>query len=127
MQKNQINPLFRSHQPDFFLYYGMPSRKEYLYAEISLDPELINTFSNERSAYHQTHFEVEKKAFDRRFIGKLNWHIKNSLSERQKQVIKLIIEGLTEREIGARLGITQQVVNIYKWRAIKKLRKKIRA
>jgi RNA polymerase sigma factor (sigma-70 family) len=105
----------------------MPSRKEYLYAEISLDPELIDSFPSERSAYHQTHLEKERKSFDRKFIGKLNWHIKNSLSERQKQVIKLIIEGLTEREIGARLGITQQVVNIYKWRAIKKLRDKIRA
>jgi DNA-binding NarL/FixJ family response regulator len=105
----------------------MQSKKEYLYAEVLVDSELLEKFPEERSAYYQTRHEKDKKEFSRRFIAKLNWHIRNSLSDRQREVIELIIEGFTEREIAARLEIAQQVVNIYKWRAIKRLRKKIKA
>ena len=53
----------------------------------------------------------------------LKWHIDNSLSPRQEQVMKYFLNGKKEREIAHILGITQQVVNIYKQRAIKKLNK----
>jgi RNA polymerase sigma factor (sigma-70 family) len=58
-----------------------------------------------------------------RFGDKLRWHIANSLSKRQKQVIRHYLDGKTERQIGGILGISQQVVHIYKHRAIKKLQK----
>jgi len=53
---------------------------------------------------------------------RLRWHVNHSLSDRQKQVIKYYLMGKKEREIAHLLGITQQVVNIYKQRAIRKLR-----
>ncbi|MEW6412946.1 MAG: LuxR C-terminal-related transcriptional regulator [Candidatus Zixiibacteriota bacterium] len=55
--------------------------------------------------------------------NRLKWHIRNTLSARQKQVMEYYLNGMTEREIARVLGVTQQVVNIYKWRALKKLQK----
>jgi len=56
-----------------------------------------------------------------KFRNRLRWHINNTLSRRQRQVIRYYLSGKKEREIAKLLGITQQVVNIYKHRAIKKL------
>jgi DNA-binding CsgD family transcriptional regulator len=56
-----------------------------------------------------------------RFHSRLKWHIDHSLSGRQKQVVRAFLKGQREREIAENLGITQQVVSIYKRRAIKKL------
>ena len=56
-----------------------------------------------------------------KFRNRLRWHINNTLSRRQRQVIRYYLSGKKEREIAKLLGITQQVVNIYKNRAIKKL------
>lgn len=53
---------------------------------------------------------------------RLRWHLNHSLSDRQKQVIRYYLMGKKEREIAQLLGIKQQVVNIYKQRAIRKLR-----
>lgn len=112
-----------------FLCYiqAMAINKEYLYAEILLDKKIIEGFPNERSPHFQNELEKTNKDKYVKFVRKLNWHINNSLSERQKEVLKLLMKGKTLREIGAILGITHQVVHIYKKRAVKKLRQKLRA
>ncbi len=98
----------------------MAGKKEYEYAEILVDKLLLESFANERSPYHSVDGQISGRSFDK-FRSKLKWHIRNSLSKRQKQVIEYYLAGKTEREIARVLGITQQVVNIYKHRAIKKL------
>jgi RNA polymerase sigma factor (sigma-70 family) len=101
----------------------MASKKEYEYAEILVDKLLLESFANERSPYHSVDgHQISGRSFDK-FRSRLKWHIRNSLSKRQKQVIEYYLAGKTEREIAHVLGITQQVVNIYKHRAIKKLHK----
>lgn len=95
--------------------------REFEFAEVPVDKLILESFANERSAYYFNEADptdVEELAKLRR---RLRWHINNSLSERQKQVIKAVLSGQREREIAHHLGITQQVVNIYKHRAIKKL------
>jgi len=99
----------------------MTRRKEFEFAEVLVDKLFLESIANERSAYYSSDSEVLKfKAFDK-FRNRLRWHVRNSLSKRQEQVIKLYLTGKKEREIAAQLGITQQVVNIYKHRAIRKL------
>ena len=101
----------------------MAPRKEYEFAEVLVDKLLLESFANEESPYHGF---VEAKPGRRSFEksrSKLKWHIRNTLSSRQRQVIEYHLTGKTEREIARILGITQQVVNIYKHRAIKKLHK----
>ena len=78
--------------------------------------------ANDRSPYHAIGGSITGRSLDK-YRSKLKWHIKRSLSNRQKQVIEYYLKGKTEREIAAVLGITQQVVNIYKHRAIKRLHK----
>ena len=82
---------------------------------------LLEAFANEQSAYHRSFDEQELVESLDKYRGKLKYHIRNSLSPRQKQVITHYLRGRKEREIAQVLGITQQVVNIYKHRAIKKL------
>ena len=101
----------------------MTPRNEYHYAEIMVDKLFLESFANENSAYHLSFNEVESSTSLDKFRSKLKWHIKRSLSKRQKEVIEYYLTGKTEREIARLLGITQQVVNIYKHRAIKKLHK----
>lgn len=101
----------------------MSPRKEFEYAEILVGRLLLESFANEQSAYHKSENEVVASSALDKFRNKLKWHINNSLSPRQKQVIKYYLTGKKEREIADILGITQQVVNIYKHRAIKKLNK----
>lgn len=99
----------------------MTSRNEYNFAEILVDRLFLESFANEQSPYHQGAAESKiSEALDR-FRGQLNWHISHSLSLRQKQVLKFYLSGKKEREIAHVLGIKQQVVNIYKHRAIKRL------
>ncbi len=101
----------------------MTPRKEYEFAEVLVDKLLLESFANEQSPYHG--FAEEKparKSFEKS-RSKLKWHIRNTLSSRQRQVIEYYLRGKTEREIAGVLGITQQVVNIYKHRAIRKLHK----
>lgn len=101
----------------------MTRRKEYEFAEVLVDKLLLESFANEQSAYHGGEEEKVTRLPFEKFRSKLKWHIRNSLSGRQKQVIEYYLRGKTEREIARVLGITQQVVNIYKHRAIKKLHK----
>lgn len=98
-------------------------RKEFEFAEVLVDKLFLESFANEQSAYHGEDTESSLSRKMDRFRSKLSWHIRNSLSSRQKQVIQYYLSGKKEREIASILGITQQVVNIYKHRAIKKLQK----
>jgi len=95
--------------------------KEFKFAEILVGKLLLETFSNEQSPYHSPGLEAEAGSLLEEHGKRLKYHIARSLSPRQKQVMKHYLQGLKEREIARRLGITQQVVNIYKHRAIKKL------
>ncbi|UCD63342.1 MAG: response regulator transcription factor [Candidatus Zixiibacteriota bacterium] len=101
----------------------MSPRKEYEYAEVMVDRLLLESFANEQSPYHNGAAESLPTGTLRKLRHRLKWHIRNTLSARQKQVIEYYLSGKTEREIARTLGITQQVVNIYKHRAIKKLHK----
>jgi DNA-binding CsgD family transcriptional regulator len=101
----------------------MAAKRESQYAEVPVDKLILESFANERSAYHINPSETEPGVNWAKFRRKLRWHINNSLSKRQKQVINAFLAGKREREIARILGITQQVVNIYKHRAIKKLHK----
>lgn len=98
-------------------------RREFEFAEVLVDKLFLESFANEQSAYHGSGSESSLSRSLERFRSKLSWHIRNSLSLRQKEVIQYYLSGKKEREIASILGITQQVVNIYKHRAIKKLQK----
>ncbi len=102
------------------------SGNEYRFAEVRLERILLENFSQEMSAYSDRTDKhgSREKAHDK-FKSRLRWHISRSLSPRQREVITLVLKGKTEREIAAILGITQQVVHIYKWRAIRKLQEKL--
>ena len=88
----------------------MVPRKESENTEILIGKILLKLYADEKSS-------IEKMR------NSVKWHINNSLSPRQEQVMKYYLTGKKEREIANLLGITQQVVNIYKQRAIKKLNK----
>jgi len=101
----------------------MAPRKEYEFAEVLVDKLLLESFANEESPYHGLSEDPRPRKSFEKSRSKLKWHIRNTLSSRQRQVIQYYLTGKTEREIAKVLGITQQVVNIYKHRAIKKLHK----
>ncbi|MEA3296745.1 MAG: LuxR C-terminal-related transcriptional regulator [candidate division Zixibacteria bacterium] len=101
----------------------MSLSKEYDFAEVLVDKLFLESFANEQSPYYNQGANGSlSRALDK-FRSKLKWHVDNSLSPRQKQVIRYYLSGKKEREIAEMLGITQQVVNIYKQRAIKKLQR----
>lgn len=101
----------------------MARKKESDFAEVIVDQLFIESFPVESSAYHKTDSEkYQDKKLDK-FRSKFRWHLSRSLSARQKQVMKLTLAGKKQREIAVILGITQQVVSIYKHRAINKIRK----
>jgi RNA polymerase sigma factor (sigma-70 family) len=102
-------------------------RPESDYAEVAVDRLLMESFANEASAYFKDSGDVIRDTLFDRFRNKLKWHIARSLSPRQKQVIMMSLKGKKQREIAKTLGITQQVVSIYKSRAINKLRKLVRS
>ncbi len=99
----------------------MAKRREFEFAELSVDKLILESFANTQSAYHIAENDGATDQALSKFRQKLMWHIGHSLSIRQKQVIRAFLEGHKERETARALGITQQVVNIYKQRAIKKL------
>lgn len=103
----------------------MARSDEFKFAEIMIDRLLLESFSSDKSAYYSSQSEKDSLASLDKYRKKLKWHINHSLSTRQKQVISYYLSGKKEREIASVLGITQQVVNIYKHRAIKKLRQLI--
>ena len=101
----------------------MGRQEEARYAEVMVDKLLLESFANERSPYFSSAGNIPPIHDFDKFRSRLKWHIGHSLSNRQKQVLKYYLNGKREREIAQILGITQQVVNIYKHRAIKKLHK----
>jgi DNA-binding NarL/FixJ family response regulator len=101
----------------------MAKSKEFEFAELRVDRLILESFGNAESAYHTADGHDATDAELGKFRKKLMWHIGHSLSSRQKQVIGAFLAGRKERETARELGITQQVVNIYKQRAIKKLHK----
>ena len=101
----------------------MTPRKEFEFAEVLVNKLFLESFANEQSPYYVGAEEHPGPKSLEKYRNRFKWHINNSLSMRQKQVIKQYLRGKTEREIARDLGITQQVVNIYKHRAIKKLHK----
>jgi RNA polymerase sigma factor (sigma-70 family) len=101
----------------------MTPRKESEFAEVLVDKLFLESFPNEQSAYHTNNRENQLNTVSDKLRSRLKWHISHSLSPRQKQVIKYYLSGKKEREIAQILGVKQQVVNIYKHRAIKKLNK----
>lgn len=102
------------------------AQREHLFAEIIVDRDVLERFSQEMSAYYETAAAADKRASYVKFRKKLLWHIRHSLSERQRQTLMMILSGKTEREIASLLGVTQQVVHIYKQRAIKRLHEKFK-
>ncbi len=100
----------------------MTMRQEAHFAEVAVDRLLIESFSNEASAYFKDAGARQRDAYFDRFRARLKWHIARSLSYRQRQVITLYLKGKKQREIAQLLGITQQVVSIYKSRAINRLK-----
>ena len=102
------------------------SKREYQFAEITVDQQILEQFSQEMSAYY---YDDDNRADFQNYAAykrKLIWHINHSLSERQRQTLLLVLSGKTERDVAAILGVTQQVVHIYKWRAIKRLHDKFK-
>ena len=97
------------------------SKREYEFAEIAVDNNILEQFSQEMSAYYLDEIATHKRTVYATYKRKLLWHIRHSLSERQTQTLTLILSGKTEREVATILGISQQVVHIYKWRAINRL------
>ncbi|HYV94117.1 MAG TPA: LuxR C-terminal-related transcriptional regulator [Chitinophagales bacterium] len=47
---------------------------------------------------------------------------KNGLSEREFEVLQLIVEGLTDRQIAYELGITQHTANAHRKSLVKKMK-----
>jgi DNA-binding CsgD family transcriptional regulator len=102
------------------------SKREYLFAEQHVDRMVLERFSQEMSAYYEDEELSAKRSFYASFKRKLLWHIRHSLSPRQRQALLLILSGKTERDVATSMGISQQVVHIYKVRAVNKLRDKFR-
>jgi DNA-directed RNA polymerase specialized sigma subunit len=101
------------------------SRREYQFAEVAVDRDVLERFSQNMSAYYEDEATSSKRLSYAAYKRKLIWHIRHSLSERQRQTLLLLLSGKTEREVAAVLGVTQQVVLIYKQRAIKHLHDKL--
>jgi RNA polymerase sigma factor (sigma-70 family) len=91
--------------------------------ELQVDRLFLESFANEQSPYYMSDFDKQANATLDKLRSRLKWHISRSLSDRQKEVLRYYLTGKTEREIARILGIKQQVVNIYKHRAMKKLQK----
>jgi len=99
-------------------------QRESDFAEVLVDRLFLESFANEQSPYYSgdSDLSADLNSLDK-FRNRLKWHIANSLSPRQKEVIQHYLKGRKEREIAGIIGVTQQVVHIYKHRAIKKLQK----
>lgn len=50
------------------------------------------------------------------------WEMSKDLPPKQRMVIRNVADGMTEEEIGKRLGITRQAVNLLLYRGIKTIR-----
>lgn len=105
----------------------MSHKDEHHFAEKIFEKLALESLPEKQSAYAESGAEASLTRQLDKHSGRLRWHIRHSLSPRQREVIELILKGKTERSIAEILGISQQVVHIYKWRAINMLRKKLAA
>ncbi|MCK2149275.1 response regulator [Marinobacter alexandrii] len=65
--------------------------------------------------------EVGRKAFARRALAE-DFHCRfDSLTHREKQVIELLLAGLTSLEIGQRLGNSKKTIDIHRGRIMQKM------
>ena len=99
----------------------MSRRKESDFAEVNIERILLESFPIEKSAYYKDKTDLKRDERFGKIRSKVLWHINHTLSRRQKEVMKLLLLGKRQAEIGRILGIKQQVVYIYKKRAINKL------
>jgi DNA-directed RNA polymerase specialized sigma subunit len=102
--------------------FHMAKSDQSAFVEILVDKFIIESFPQESSPYFQSSDADNIGLLLDNLRSKVVWHINHTLSKRQKEVVKLYLLGKKEAEIGKILGIKQQVVNIYKCRAINKLR-----
>lgn len=100
----------------------MSRADESFFAEIAVDRLVLDSFASEASAYYKSKSDIKRDEQFDKFHSRLRWHLARSLSPRQGEVMRLYLMGKKQREIGELLGIKQQVVSIYKKRAINKLR-----
>jgi DNA-directed RNA polymerase specialized sigma subunit len=104
----------------------MTERDKSVFYEVMVNRLLLESFPEEKSLFFDAESDAADVARKEKLRKKVVWHIGHSLSKRQKEVIRLYLMGKKEAEIGAILGVKQQVVNIYKRRAINRLRNKMR-
>jgi FixJ family two-component response regulator len=58
---------------------------------------------------------------DRRHQRESTWHLFSRLTSREREVAKLVADGLLNRQIGEALGITEKTVKIHRGRLMQKL------
>lgn len=104
----------------------MTDRDKSVFYEVMVNRLLLESFPEEKSLFFDEESDPADITRKEKLRKKVVWHISHSLSKRQKEVIQLYLMGKKEAEIGAILGVKQQVVNIYKRRAINRLRNKMR-
>lgn len=103
----------------------MTDRDKSVFYEVMVNRLLLESFPEEKSLFFDEESDPAETARKEKLRKKVVWHIRHSLSKRQKEVLQLLLMGKREAEIGMILGVKQQVVNIYKKRAIKRLRSKM--
>lgn len=83
-----------------------------LFAEVMFSNEMMSIFTNEDSmekklnpfTYNEEILELEDQ------LKKEFWRIVETLTDRQKQVIKLYAQGLTQMEIAKKLNVNQSSI-----------------
>ncbi|SYZ73519.1 hypothetical protein TRIP_C21637 [Candidatus Zixiibacteriota bacterium] len=98
------------------------NRPRIVFVEVLVDRLILESFPNERAPYQSARSDDGSQDSMDRMRRRIIWHINHTLSKRQKEVLKLYLVGKKEGEIGRILGVKQQVVNIYKKRAVNRLR-----
>uniref|UniRef100_UPI0026DDB0FF LuxR C-terminal-related transcriptional regulator n=1 Tax=uncultured Sutterella sp. TaxID=286133 RepID=UPI0026DDB0FF len=62
------------------------------------------------------------RAADRVSANSTNlWETFNPLSDREEQVVRLVCEGLTNRQIAERLGVSKRTIEFFRANAMRKL------
>lgn len=88
-------------------------RYQYLYAEVSFTYEMMGIFSNEDSISKKLNpFKYNEEILDLEDqLKKEFWRVvESSLTDRQKDVIKLYAQGLTQMEIAKKLKVNQSSI-----------------
>lgn len=86
---------------------------QFLFNEISFPIELLQTFTNDEGVYKRLnpHAYNEEIADLEEQLRIEFWRIiDESLSERQRQVIRLLAEGYTQMEVAKKMGVNQSSI-----------------